>query len=425
MKNYKPWFMAFLVFTYLFFFMPAINSTANLFVVPTTIELGMTRAEYSLTFTITSILVVAINLVFGKIYKIFGLKKLLLFTTVCAVLSCLVSATANSSFMVYLGAVLRGFVMALGSTSIAATIINNWFDKRKGVILGIVFAGSGLGTMALMQTYTAWVNTLGWRVTYNYLAVIVGIPLLVATLFLKSTPTEAGTVPYGYDDKAEKLEKKEVQRDNKNVDYSFNQVKKMPIFYICMIIILLVNASLYGTYMHLVAFFSDINVDVGLIGSTLALIGMGTSAGKILYGWLSDRFGIHITLLVTAIFNVLSTYLLLSYSAKWMITIGGVLLGLAIGCLQVTVGVLAGLFGKKDYPIIVGLFTATLGAGWAVGPIIAGYVFDTQHTYIPVFVIFTIMVCIAAVLSFLVHYRMMYLKNKEIEELDNAIKVTD
>ena len=75
-NNLYPWLMMLLLFEFLFFMMPGMNSTVNLFVVPVSEELGVSRSVYSLSFAVSSAAMVALSFFYGKIYKNLGLEKL-------------------------------------------------------------------------------------------------------------------------------------------------------------------------------------------------------------------------------------------------------------------------------------------------------------------------------------------------------------
>lgn len=404
MKEFKHWLTATLAFFFLFFMMPGINSTSSLFVVPVTQELGMSRSLYSLTFSVLYIVQLIVSLFYGKIYKMVSLRTLLLILTTAAVASCIISALAQNIFMVFMGAVLRGVVMGLGMVPIAATIITNWFDKKRGLALGIVFASSGFGGMTLMKVFTLWVNSpdIGWRMAYFYIAVVIGAPMLIAALFLKATPEEAGLKPYGYNF----FQNDSSQGNMELAGMTLREARKSSAFYMCILVVFLVCVTLNGIYLHLAAFFSDANVGAEQVGMVFSLIAVGIAAGKLLYGYISDRFGIAVTLSVTAVSNLISTTLFLTGSSGILLMAASVFFGLAIGVMQLLVGLLAGLFGKKDYSAIVGIFSAAMALAMAIGAYILGFVYDVQQTYTNIFIIYAIIVCVAAILSYFLKGRL-------------------
>lgn len=400
--KYKPWIMATLLFEFLFFMMPGINSTVNLFVLPVSNEIGMSRSAYSLSFTITSIVMVVIALFYGKIYKKIGAKGVLFLTAIFALIGCIICANAQNAMMVYIGAFFRGLVLALGSTAIAASVIVNWFEKYRGMVMGIVFSAVGFGGVMLMPVYTVLVAspTIGWRTTYYYIGIIVFITTFVAAVFIKNTPEDAGSVAFGYTGKSEN-EGDQISKTSKDQGMCLREAIKDPVFYGAVFIILLLNTSLYGTYAHLAAYLTQNSISIGVIGTGLGLLSLGVGGGKIIYGMICDRFGTRVMTIIAAILQIVSIIMLLVGKSNISIILGCTLLGLSTGSLILTVTLFAGIFGKKDYNIIVGIFTAILGLSWGIGPWITGLFFDVYGTYRGIYIIYTIFGLVTGLLSFM------------------------
>ncbi len=121
-------------------------------------ELGMSRSAYSFSFLVSSAVMVAVSLFYGRIYKRLGVQKIILLTGVSALAACIVSALAQGAAATYAGALLRGLALALGSTAIVANVVYNWFNKYQGLVMGAVFSAVGFGGAAMMSIYTH-----GWQ----------------------------------------------------------------------------------------------------------------------------------------------------------------------------------------------------------------------------------------------------------------------
>lgn len=392
--------MALLLFEFLFFMMPGINSTVNLFVVPVSKELEISRSMYSLSFSAASAVFVVISLLYGKIYGKLGARRIIFLTGVCALISCMISAYAQNVAAVYVGALFRGVVLGLGSTAIIANVVFNWFDKYRGLVMGAVFSGVGFGGAALMSVYTHWVSnsSIGWRGAYFYIGIIVFAASVIAALFLRSKPEDVGMTPFGNpetDGKGE-TETKSVQEP------SLQAVLKTTSFYAAALIILLINISLYAVYAHLDAYLQQRNFTTATIAAALSLLALAVGGGKLFYGIICDKFGLRATALVAALFHVTSICLLLFGEEKVSAVAGCVILGMGIGALQLSVSLFAGLFGKNNYSAVVGIFSGILGLAWGVGPWMTGRYFDCFGSYNGIFTVFMLLGIMVGILGLLI-----------------------
>ena len=330
-------------------------------------------------------------------------------TGVFALAACLVSAKANHIAVIYLGALLRGIVLGLGSTAIVGNVLFNWFNQYRGLVMGITFSAVGFGGAALMPVFTYWVagTNVGWRDAYLYIGVIVFISCIIAGLLIKGSPEEMNVKPFG-DDPTISLGGK-AQKNSPGT--SRQTILKSAPFIASAVIVLLVNFSLYSTYAHLQAYLDMKNCDLAIIASALSILAFAVGGAKLVYGYVSDKFGMRTTALMAAAFHILSLSLLLFGTSNFMFLLGCIVLGFGIGALQLSVSLFAGIFGKEHYSFIVGVFSAELGLAWGIGPWVTGLYYDLFGNYQGIFTLFLVFGAIMGGFAFL-----MPTKNNELQD---------
>jgi MFS family permease len=100
-----------------------------------------------------------------------------------------------------------GLLIGLGTGSMAlvfaATIANTWFAKSRGLVIGILTAGSAAGQLVFLPAIAVLAQDQGWRQASLLIAAgaLAVVPLVLK--FLKNSPAEAGVRPYGAEDAAE------------------------------------------------------------------------------------------------------------------------------------------------------------------------------------------------------------------------------
>lgn len=120
-------------------------SCASLFVTPITSDLGFPRSAYMLVSSISTIVMILLAPIVGKIMSKPCMHKVLVFSVAGVSISYGLYSVANSLPVFYIIAVFIG-IFASGSTMLPVSIvITNWFQKKRGFAMSLAMAGSGIG----------------------------------------------------------------------------------------------------------------------------------------------------------------------------------------------------------------------------------------------------------------------------------------
>jgi MFS family permease len=126
------------------------------------------------------------------------------------------------------------------------------------------------------------------------------------------------------------------------------------------------------------------------------LVGFFRSTGNVLFGFLSDRIGKELSFSIgagLAFIGMLFFILLKDASLPWRLCLYTVFVGLGHGSMDPLIGAkTADLFPGDSLGKIMGTFTLTYGTGAALGPYLAGFLFDRYGSYNLAFSL--ILVCI-------------------------------
>src|SRR5581483_4477285 len=78
-----------------------------------------------------------------------------------------------------------------------AKVIAGWFDRHRGLAMGIVLAGApAVATAISVVAADSLIAHYGWRVTYRTLAAtVIAIALPIAFFLLREAPSNSGTRP--------------------------------------------------------------------------------------------------------------------------------------------------------------------------------------------------------------------------------------
>lgn len=283
-------------------------------------------------------------------------------------------------------------MMALGMSIVTPllTTVSRWFTDRRGLALGLVGVGAGLG-QAIMPPITHYLVTqYGWRQAYMILSVVVGLTVVSAAQAVRRDPREKGLWPYG--------EAPDAGPGGASVSageerapppaFSLRQVVHLRVFWMILLSGALGSLGMQMTMIHLVPHVTDVGISAAVAATMLGIIGFTNIIGKVVMGWLADRIGAKTTLAITNAMAGMVMLWLLRADEEWMLYGFAIAFGFAFGGWMTLLAATAGeVFGVASLGAIFGTMqagTATFGTG---GTVMAGYVFDVTQSYLPAFAV--------------------------------------
>src|SRR5713101_5195441 len=162
-------------------------------------EFGWSRAQISFAFTLSALGITLAAPFLGWLVDRFGARRVILPATLLFGMGVLslyfLSAHLWHFYAIYL---LLG-VVGSGTTPVPySKVISQWFDRQRGLALGLAMVGSSAGTFVMPSLAQALITSVGWRYAYVFLGLLaLGITLPVVGLFLIETPQMMGLWPDG------------------------------------------------------------------------------------------------------------------------------------------------------------------------------------------------------------------------------------
>ena len=191
--------------------------------------------------------------------------------------------------------VLWGLVLGIGSGLTAlvlgATIANRWFDRRRGLVLGILTASSATGQLIFLPLAATLIQHYGWRVA---VAPIVAGCLTISGLafcLLRDRPQQLGLAAYGAD-RQESTQGPGAWRPSfAEPIAALARASRNSTFWVLCGTFFICGLSTSGLIQtHFISMCGDYGLAAIPAASVLAMIGAFDFVGTIGSGWLSDRF---------------------------------------------------------------------------------------------------------------------------------------
>ena len=264
------------------------------------------------------------------------------------------------------------------------TLISNWFVKQRGLAMGAALTGIGFGGLVMAPLAAALIGRFGWRVAFAGLGtLILGIVVAVVLAIVRSRPADLGLRPDGAS-----VGLRGDHAPNRPMDadppagMELGQSVRTRAFWILSIANFLAVFASLSIVAHLVAFLTDNGLASETAAGALGLTVGASVGGRVLFGYLADRFSKRDIMVVGLTVYALATLLLFSIRSVGALPAFVVLFGLALGGTAVLAPLLAAdCFGLLAFGKILGLIMISGTLGAAIGPVLTGRIFDITGSY--------------------------------------------
>jgi MFS family permease len=251
--------------------------------------------------------------------------------------------------------------------------ISAWFDARRGLALGIAMAGVGIGVFIVPQIVRVLIQDYGWRIAYIGLG---------ALMFLVAFPSMALLVREPEEGFARRRVRLAQAVEVVLPGLSVREVLMGSRFWLLALSVLCVSTVVNGFGVHIVPLLTDRGLSPAVATSMLGVFGLGTLGGRLLSGYLVDRFFAPYIAAVFFLLGAVGVGLITSGAGGAVPTFGIVLLGIAAGTEIDMLGYLSSrYFGLRHFGQLYGYIFAVFSAGAALGPYVLGVCFDRLHSY--------------------------------------------
>jgi MFS family permease len=273
------------------------------------------------------------------------------------------------------------------------TMIQYWFKEKRGLAVGIISSGVGIGIFICIPFIQHLINQVGWRMAYRTMAFFIPLIIItVAIVFLKKPPKTAAPSP------PEKEIIRTTIKDPLVIDkewasqsWTIRKAITKKQFWLLSFSIFLSFFIIQSILTHQVAFFVEQGLEALFASYIVGIVGIVSIAGKILCGALSDKMGREVIYTIGNILLICGIALLIAFPAfpsPYLPYFYGVFFGMGYSASVALYPLItADFFEGHAYGSIFGTIQIVCGFGAALGAWFAGFVYDQVGSYIPFFII--------------------------------------
>lgn len=362
-------------------------------------EMGWSYAQVSFASSLRGLESGLLAPLIGILVDRWGPRRLIAMGALALFLGLSLLSHVNSLAMFYGAFVLISAGMSSCTMTVLMTAVANWFRKKIGIASGIAICGFGFG--GLLIPVIVWlVESWGWRMAVNVLAVGALVIVLPLSLLFRHKPEQYGYLPDG-----EELKQEHNQAipstDASEESVSSRQLLKTRYFWQLSLAFMCLTIMLSAVVTHIMPYLSSIGISrtqASLVATGVPVVSVG---GRLFFGWIGDKVDRRKLLAVVLAMMLLglSCFELAATRGNWLLVLYMVLFGLGFGGgIGLRPGMVRELFGRSKFGTVFGMMMGTGALGTVVGPLLAGWAFDSWGSYQNVWFMFNAFAVIAVVL---------------------------
>ncbi|MGO9603641.1 MAG: MFS transporter [Candidatus Binataceae bacterium] len=373
----RGWIIVGAICVTMFFIWGAINSGA-VFFVPVLKYFGWTRAKFSTALSAGWVTGGLTGPLIGWLADRVNPKRMMMVgATIVGLLWLLLSrATSFGEFLLANG--LFGICVGASTTIPCSLIIASWFERQRGLAIGIAFAAAPIGGAVMTPIANHVISIGGWRAGY----VVLGLPILLVVVpliffFVRPRNSAEKTGVSGPASAETHVAAAAIEVPG----FELGQAAKTRSFWLICGVQLLIGSTL-GMGPHYVAYLTGVGYSAGFAASVVSMYLLMTTLGALLGGPFADRVSARGAMIATCVLGAFGAIGLMGASHSLGLAANIIAGGFALGALGVQMPlVIIESLGVKRLGSLLGVTGVCYTAGAAASPIVTGRIFDVTGSY--------------------------------------------
>jgi predicted MFS family arabinose efflux permease len=241
---------------------------------------------------------------------------------------------------------------------------SDWFDERRGMALAVMVCGGAIGALVHPPVAEALTRVVGWRgavIALGGLFLLVGLPTTIALVRESPAVARAASAQTGV---------------------SLVEGLSSRGFWFQMVVLFCSSLAQNAALIHLAPLLTHRGVPASQAALAMSAMGGASIAGRLLTGWLLDRyFAPYVSFVLLAI-AALGTFLLSGAESFAVGALAAMCIGFGMGGeSDVTPYLFSRYFGLGSLSTLYGFTWMATGLAGAIGPILMGQAFDVTGSY--------------------------------------------
>ena len=381
-----------------------VRSVFGVYIKPMEADMHWTRSGLSNAAALGLLLLGATGPFAGRLADRWGPARVITLALALLGVGSIASAFVTSLWQLFVTA---GVLMAIGAggaaLSTGSAIVTRWFDKHRGMAMGIAAGGMSAGQLVFVPLATKLTYAYGWRASFLWLGV--GLLVLIVPVsrwLLRDTPEQRGLRPIGAT--GPKQTTADIAADQRAGRVSVSEAAQTLPFWLLMGSFFVCGYTSNGMVLtHFMPHALEHNFTAMQASTALGVMGAMNLIGTMGAGWLCDRFGRRGPLALYYFIRGVSLVFLLYVWNVPSLHLWAALFGLNyISTVPPTTTLTANIYGRFSVGELSGWIFFSHQVGSALGAAGAGWIFELTGSYAPAFASAAVMAFLAAGMALMI-----------------------
>jgi len=355
---------------------------------------GWNRTQLSLALSFTRIEGGILGPIEGYFIDKFGTRRMVLIGMVIMGLGWVLFSRINHLLVFYFAYLVIALGQGLGSWLALHTMLNNWFIKRRSMVMGLANSVSRLGSLFLVPLI-AWLvdpdvaGRFGWSSTALVLGIVIVLLAFPITRIIRDRPEDYGLLPDG-ESSSEPVDKLGNLKDATNVDtidFTVSQALRTRAFWLIGIGHGFTSMVLLALMLHLAPMMTDMGYSLQTAAYVVSAYTAVSMAFQMVGGILGDKMPKNVALMIFSLLQAIGVFcLVLGPATLATAYVFALLFGMGFGGRSpISSSIRGEYFGRKHFGKIMGASQVPMNVLLLIGPIFAGYMRDLRGDYMQAF----------------------------------------
>jgi len=370
--------------------------TFGVFFTPLIAEFGWSRATLSAAMSIFLLAWGLASPFVGRLTDRYGPRRVIISGAIALGISFSMLSLSSALWQLYLLYACVGVAAATCSEIPVSAAVSNWFEKKRGIAMGITTSGIGFGGLFLAPSVGQLILRFGWQAAFLTMGLLTWafiIPLVV--VMMRTRPQEMGLLPDGERDLtavkvSEPLPSQSGVASSKNSNLSRRPTgipTRTKELWLTGFAFSLVSFGIVSMTTHVVPFIIDMGIPLATAATALGMTAGIGILGKVGFGYFADRLSSKWVMLACIALQAGGVVILMQSRDLGMVWVFVVVYALGSGGMNTLRPLVIGnFFGIATFGRTFGLVELIRRFGAAAGPFAAGYIFDITGSYHSAFI---------------------------------------
>lgn len=370
-------------------------------------DLGWSATATGGAFSVYYVVFGLVTMGSGVLVLRFGPRVLMAAGSVVVLVICALLSLTQALWQFYLLVPVYAAGVAGGAVVTGPQLTGSWLHRRRGLVIGLHLAATGLGGSLLAIVSERVMGAFGsWRPSWLVVAAILLLGAVLSAALVWNRPEDLGQHIDGVDDPSA-LSKVEAKRSTGAYKclqpWTTREAARTPSLWLIVLTFGFSDYVFLGTLSHQVTYLTgEGGISAGAAAGALALMVAFMAVGKAGGGWLADRIEPRKTVGLMSLMLAAGLVVLLSWHEMPAVYLHVALLGVGFGAsMAQTSATLANYYGRKNLAGIIGLAHGTAALLGALSSTLTGVIRDYAGSYVPAFMVMLVLAVLGAACAFL------------------------